>query len=176
MRVQPIELPPARRMQVPDAVAEVVVGQMLSRGAARAILGRLKGEARKRGFGGVSDLSRRSLMRGGLSERKARTIVEFSGNYKMDTQRYRNWRRMSWNELRDDVCSHWGLSDWSASMLAIFYFRHHDVFPDSDGSIRRALTQLAAIGSAADFQPDMASPYRTYLALYLWRLLDDRII
>jgi DNA-3-methyladenine glycosylase II len=175
-RVQPIDLPAARRTRVPEAVAEVVVGQMLSRGAASAILCRLRDQARKTGCGGISGLPRRSLLRCGLSERKARTIVEFSGHYQTDPQRYRRWRRVGWKELRDDVCSHWGLSDWSASMLAIFYFRHPDVFPESDGSICRAIAQLTAVGSGENFHPDTASPFRTYLALYLWRLLDERMV
>jgi DNA-3-methyladenine glycosylase II len=173
--IPPIDLPSARRTRVPEAVAEVVVGQMLSREAARAVLRRLREEARKTGCGGVAGLSHRSLLRCGLSARKARTIVEFSGLYRSDPQRYRSWRRAEWKELRNDVCSHWGLSDWSASMLAIFYFRHPDVFPESDGSICRAMARLVAAGSAANFQPDSASPYRTYLALYLWRMLDDRM-
>jgi len=69
---------------------------------------------------------------------------------------------------------HWGLSNWSASILAIFYFGFEDVYPENDGSIRRVTRLLEQKGIT--FDPEQASPYRSYLALYLWEILDRKMI
>lgn len=73
-----------------------------------------------------------------------------------------------------EVNKHWGLSHWSASMLAIFYFGLEDVYPINDGSIKRVTSLLEQRGII--FEPEKAAPYRSYLALYLWEILDRKLI
>ena len=55
-------------------------------------------------------------------------------------------------------------------MLAIFYFGFEDVYPLNDGSIKRVTNLLEQRG--IKFEPEKAAPYRSYLALYLWAILD----
>lgn len=66
------------------------------------------------------------------------------------------------------------MSDWTASILAIFHFGHEDVFPHNDGSINRALSKIGYVPE--NFDPLPAALYRSYLAMYLWSILDRNII
>ena len=59
-------------------------------------------------------------------------------------------------------------------MLAISQFHHEDVFPWTDGSIVRAAKLLSAqFYGNGTFNSEKGSPYRTYLALYFWKALDE---
>lgn len=181
MRVGPLEQLLPSPMAVPEAVVRVVVGQMLSRSAADSIYKRVCEAASRRSSAGSWELPPRTLRRLGLSASKARTIAQFASEYRRNAGAVDRWKLMDAESVRQEVTAFWGMSDWSASMLSIFYFGHEDVFPASDGTLLRALVMLQAKGYL-DKSPSVqlggpeASPYRSYLALYLWRLIDDGIL
>ena len=80
---------------------------------------------------------------------------------------------MTFPELRRSVSSFWGLSDWTASILAIFHFGHADVLPMSDGSIVRAIRYVEQHLMPPDerFAADLASTYGTYLSMAFYASL-----
>jgi DNA-3-methyladenine glycosylase II len=79
--------------------------------------------------------------------------------------------------VRNEVTAFWGMSDWSAAILSIFYFGHEDVFPASDGTLLRVQALLQSAGYVnANVGGAEAAPYRSYLALYLWKLNDDGLL
>lgn len=164
-------------MDVPEAITRIVIGQMLSAKAAAAIRARVYASAERQGKL-VWELDTRSLRRCGLSGRKVLAIREFRRAFLRDPARYHRWREHSYDTLRAEVASHRGLSDWSAAMLGIFYLGHEDVFPTTDGTIRRAIKRLVASGVLVDedFDAGMASPYRSFLARYFWRAIDDKLL
>jgi hypothetical protein len=68
----------------------------------------------------------------------------------------------------------WGIGQWTADMTSIFYFGEPDVWPEGDMAVYRALCRLTGNRSKAS-RATVASafaPYRSFLALYLWRYLD----
>ena len=63
----------------------------------------------------------------------------------------------------------WGVGQWTADMMGIFYFGDADIWPDGDSAARK---QLAMLANADESTIDIAThfaPYRSYLALYMWR-------
>jgi DNA-3-methyladenine glycosylase II len=124
----------------------------------------------------LSDLSIRSLRACGLSGRKATAIREFGRRYDEFPDRYHRWHELPWQELRDQVVEHWGIADWTAEMLAIFYLGHKDVFPSADGSLLRlenALVESGRINATLAKVADGARPFRSVFALYCWRAVDE---
>ena len=154
-----------------EAMSDVIIGQMLSRDAARAIRFRAKESAKRRGVELVAELALEELREAGLSSGKAKAINRLFAKYGTDDQLMESLPSLEYEALRSEVCSNWGLGGWTAAILALFYFGKPDVFPSGDGSIQRALQQLELRGLTID--PDLARPYRSYLALYLWAILDN---
>ncbi|WP_210472604.1 DNA-3-methyladenine glycosylase family protein [Vibrio crassostreae] len=153
-------------------VSKIIVGQMLSRQAAETIFGRLEHL-----FNESSSLlgcEESDLTKHGVSRNKAKAILNFARMYSEDKARFDNWPNLSFGELRKESKDIWGISDWSLSILALFHFGHEDVFPDKDGTLKRALNRLEELGVNVD--PDLSAPYRSYLALYLWKLIDEKVI
>lgn len=161
-----------REERVLIAVIRTVIGQMLSRKAAQKIFGRI--ELLMKDDPELAQVTVEDLLAAGASRSKAKTILNFAKCYAADRTRYDNWAKLSYEELQVEVCQMWGMSTWSASILAIFYFAHENVFPDQDGMIKKALKLLEARKIQID--PERCAPYKTYLAIFLWKLVDEDLI
>lgn len=158
---------------LPEAVAEIVAGQMLSGKAAKAIVGRMQEEALASCTNGrISKLSERKLQQCGLSKRKARAITEFSEAYYSEPLRYDEWPSLSFDELSCEVCQFWGLSHWTVEMLAIFHFAQRDIWPANDGTIKRVVERVETIFNS-NFDARYAAPERTLLARIFWASMDQ---
>jgi DNA-3-methyladenine glycosylase II len=157
-----------------NAVTEIIVSQMLSRKAAGTIIHRAESLAIKRDKNEIALLSPEEMRSCGISSSKAKAIKLFAEHYYSDVEKFENWRNLDGSRLFYEVNKHWGLSHWTASMLAIFYFGLEDVYPVNDGSIKRVTRILEQEGIT--FDPEKAAPYRSYLALYLWEMLDQKLI
>ncbi len=80
---------------------------------------------------------------------------------------------METQALTREIISHPGLGPWTAAIIQLFYLGREDVFPQGDRGLMRAISALERIGTLRQpnyrFDPDRASPHRSYLALYLWQ-------
>lgn len=171
-QVTPLPALTPQHFPVAAAVTRIVVGQMLSRAAADTIYARLEATRVRYQLPGCWQLSAADLLKCGLSRRKVRTIRDFGTSYERDPQRYEAWRELEYPELSAEVAGHWGLSQWSSDMLAIFYFAKPDVFPVTDGTIIRVRRMLEEQHLPGPLEPELAQPYRSYLARYMWAFLD----
>ena len=160
-----------------EAIVKVVVGQMLSRKAANAIYHKILIKSQEKGLSRTLDLADNDLICCGLSSNKVKTIAFIRIQDECNLSYYNKWLNLSPQELIKEVKSHWGMSDWTANMLSIFYLGHEDVFPLTDASINRALNLAhEQVNYKAHIAPEKAKPYRSYLALYLWKALDNGIL
>lgn len=165
-----------RQDSVPNAVLRLVVGQMLSGQAARTIYGRIVEKANNKGIDYPWMLQSNDLRQCGLSRSKCKTIKEFRKRYLNDTNSIDNWDKLTVHDLEKAVIDNWGMSYWTAGVLAIFHFGHEDVFPKGDGSLRKALSLIKRKYGGRQINPKHASPYRSYLAIALWNGLDAKYI
>ncbi len=170
-----------RDESIPNAVLRTVVGQMLSSTAARTIYSRLVDRARTKESVETWVLSPEEMRECGLSRSKCRTVVEFRERYLQNPDSIEAWPTLSFEELQNEVNSYWGMSNWTASIISLFYFGNEDVFPREDGSIQTSLRLLkdqfpSKSRSNKEIDPDGCRPYRSYLALALWKGLDDGVL
>ena len=100
----------------------------------------------------------------------------FGERYDECAEKIETWRNLSYPELRREVEACWGLSRWSGDMLAIFYFGHRDVFPETDGTIVRVLEMLRSQFPEQEVDPELVRPYRTSLALAFWSFVDTGLL
>ncbi|WP_043527957.1 DNA-3-methyladenine glycosylase family protein [Litchfieldella xinjiangensis] len=66
----------------------------------------------------------------------------------------------------------WGVGQWTADMISIFYFGEPDIWPDGDVAARKSLVRLTSARRKTPRTAARFAPYRSYLALYLWRYVD----
>jgi DNA-3-methyladenine glycosylase II len=178
---QATTVPKLKKRDIPlqEAVVRVVTGQMLSSQAAQTIYDRITTKAAEQGLFGSWQLDHETLTGCGLSNSKARTICEFYSRVGTDVTTLDQWYKLPPDALLNEIKGYWGMGDWTAGILALFYVGHEDVFPSGDGSLTRAigLIQQRTSGKRGEaFNAERASPYRSYLALYLWNFLDSGIL
>lgn len=155
------------------AVTQVVTGQSISRTAATAIYQRVLAAAEDRNLGGCWRLDAETYVKAGLSRSKARTIREFAARFDADPDSFESWRTLDRAALTQAVSAFWGLGAWSADVLALFYFGNPDIFPAGDGTLKKGVSLVEEhLLGGAPLDPEPARPYRSYLALYLWRAVD----
>jgi DNA-3-methyladenine glycosylase II len=59
-------------------------------------------------------------------------------------------------------------------MMAIFHFGFENVYSMNDDSIKRMTGRSEQNGITV--RPEKTATYRSYLALYLWEMLDQKLI
>ena len=66
----------------------------------------------------------------------------------------------------------WGVGQWTADMMGIFYFGDRDIWPDGDVTARKTLAKLTSRRRKTVRTAERFAPYRSYLALHMWRHAD----
>lgn len=76
--------------------------------------------------------------------------------------------------VRRVVSRHWGYGTWSADMTAIFYFGLPDIWVEGDPSLKNGLRNMLDDRHRAQASevPAAFSPFRSYLALHVWRFME----
>jgi DNA-3-methyladenine glycosylase II len=178
-RIKTIPALKPRDMPLPEALVRVVTGQMLSAKAAQSIYERVLAQAQARKLAGSWLLEHDTLRACGLSGAKAATICAVGAQVGRDARALDHWYGLSAESLVEEIRGFRGMGEWTASIIALFYVGHEDVFPLADGSLKRAIALIDGRPGKRKrraFDPDLAAPYRSYLALYLWRALDDGLL
>ncbi|MGM0905372.1 MAG: DNA-3-methyladenine glycosylase family protein [Pseudomonadota bacterium] len=165
------ELLAPSNMPVIEALPRIIIRQMLSLKVSATIIERAEQKARSLGAGGIAYLPVEELMSCGVSRTKAAAISRVAQCQQKEPDRVKSWSTMGSKELITDVTRLKGVGPWTASILAMFHFAHQDLFPIQDSSLRKAMSLLK--DQDILIIPERAQPYRSYLACYLWDMLDQ---
>lgn len=76
---------------------------------------------------------------------------------------------------RDQVLTNiWGVGQWTADMVNIFYFGEKDIWPDKDVAVRKNFLKLIGENKNSIKESSKFGPYRTYLALMMWKVANAK--
>ncbi len=172
--LDPITLEPIKDLPLPELLCRTVAGQQLSTKAAETIWGRVENAVAGNPFMPfVSSVDPDVLKACGLSKAKTKTIIEIAtsfGNGELCETKLKN---MPYKERAQQLKTIWGVGPWTADMINMFYYCEPDIWPEQDLSVNKTLSELCGNNTASTEIAAHFSPYRTYLAMYLWRFLDS---
>jgi DNA-3-methyladenine glycosylase II len=80
--------------------------------------------------------------------------------------------RLDHNQRSEQLTEIWGVGQWTADMMGIFYFGDKDVWPDSDLAVWKTLQRLTNRRRKTLRTAQRFAPHRSYLAIYMWRIAD----
>ena len=174
-----VAMPRRDRHGLPRFLARVIVGQQLSTAAARSIWKRVEATVRARDsampqfFCGKNT---RALRRCGLSRAKVRALSAIRKADESGLLTPARLRRMTHPERAEHLQRIWGIGQWTADMTSMFYFGDRDVWPEGDAGVYRALELIVGRRSPKGMLKiaNAFAPYRSFLAVYMWRFLDVR--
>ena len=174
-RIGPIEIGRSPHRTVAAHLYRTVVDQQLSLSAARAIWLRIEALAKTEGNDVESlfvDSNFGQLRSAGISGRKARSLIAIREATLAGGIDEAALAGMGHLERSAVLCSIWGVGQWTADMIGIFYFRAPDIWPNGDVSATTTLQALSGSGDSAQTALSF-SPYRSILARYMWRFRDE---
>jgi DNA-3-methyladenine glycosylase II len=164
----PIWFPKREDKGIAAFLARAIVSQQLSAKAARSIWARVEiagGNALADFFCGANEPV---LKRCGLSRNKIKALCHLGAAHAagmLDSPEIHTLDHAMRSERLTQI---WGIGQWTCDMLAIFYYRELDVWPESDLAVTRGLRRFAR-RRRPDRVAALFAPYRSLLALYMWR-------
>lgn len=148
---------------------QIIVSQQLSNQAARSIWSHICHMLPDRSDR-LRILAQGEYAHLGLSRAKRRTL---STLLKHDESWFDAKIQSTREERSQALTNLWGIGPWSVAMLELFVLKNSDVWSDGDlilSRISKTLADEANIDQADWIRS--AAPYRSFLALYCWKLKD----
>ena len=151
-------------------LCQIIVSQQLSNEAARSIWSRLCEQLPDRSDR-LHALAQDESEHLGLSSAKRRTL---SSLLKQDESWFETQIQATPENRFQALTDLWGIGPWSVAMFELFVLKNPDVWSDGDLILRRISELLA--GEADTDRAEWissAAPFRSFLALYCWKLNDS---
>lgn len=157
-----------------------IISQQISVHAARTIRRRLEASLRPARIAPES-LAGRSidqLRAVGLSRQKATYILDLAGKTLAGEIHFDRFRRMSDQDVIDELTKVKGIGTWTAQMLLIFSLGRLDVLAVDDHGLRSAVRDMYGLDdypTRREFT-ELAQPWRPYASVaswYCWRHADS---
>ena len=173
--IGPVRLTKRNDRPLRETLCRMVAGQQLSTKAASTIWGRVVDSANGNDLVGHLAAAEPSLLRTcGLSNAKCKAtkaIVAASADGLLNVS---DLQKKTHADRSKHLTSIWGIGQWTADMVSIFYFGDKDVWPEGDVAVCKTLERLTdkrrkTIRTAARF-----APHRSYLAMYMYRIADTK--
>ena len=161
-----------------QTLARAIVGQQISVKAAQSIWGRFAACVGKVTPKNVVAKEAPALRACGFSNSKVSYVKDLAQRFHDGEVKPRRWRRMSDEEIIEELVAVKGIGRWTAEMFLMFSLMRPDVLPVDDLGLRRAMER--AYNKGKDLTKDEMrgigaawAPYRSCATWYLWRSLDE---
>lgn len=163
-----------------ETISFAVISQQLSGKAAGTITHRLlKKTGRPIKPRKVIKLGHDELRECGLSNAKARTILEFSQAI-VDGFKLESVDELSDEQILKELTQFWGIGRWTVEMFMMFRLGRMDIWPTGDLGVRKGWAKIQKLETVPTekeltFMADHLKPYRSVVAWHCWRALDEEL-
>ena len=160
-------------------LAQSIIGQQLSTKVADKIVERVKASYPKKKIDAkyTRNLNVENLRACGISNSKAQYIKNIAEAFLDETIKYKNFPKMSDEDIIAELVTIKGVGRWTAEMFLIFSLGRSDVFSAGDYGLRKAVSK--AYGVDINIKPkeliqlaSQWSPNRTLASRILWKSLE----
>ncbi len=171
----PIRVIKRNKIELPTLLCRSISGQQLSVKAAATIWGRLIDKTGKQSLMNYLKVaSTEDLRECGLSNAKTKAMFAVYESYKKKNLQANKLLKLTAIERDAILTDIWGVGQWTANMVNIFYFGEKDIWPDKDLAVRNNFLKLIGENKNSIIESNKFSPYRTYLALLMWKVANAK--
>ena len=172
-QVGPLEFKPDDTLPLAHRLCRSVAGQQLSVVAARTIWNRVLKASGETALTDFFIAENAEIMKNcGLSAAKVRSMCGIAEKARNGGLNRSELQELNHQERSKLLTSLWGVGQWTADMISIFYFGDEDVWPDGDLAARKTLKLLTSNRRKTVRTAERFAPYRSWLALYMWEYKD----
>ena len=160
-------------MNFVDHLSKIIVGQQLSVASAAAIWARTEILLKKNKYKKINNKLNINFKNAGLSRQKIEYLNGIIFDEKIKNLTKKDLQKMSDSDFYEFLIKIKGIGPWSIEMSRIFYIGDADVFSILDLGLKNAhIRMFDKERYNEDFYKEF-SPFRSYMCLYMWRVLED---
>ena len=160
-------------MNFVDHLSKIIVGQQLSVASAAAIWTRTEILLKKNKYKKINNRLNINFKNAGLSRQKIEYLNGIIFDEKIKNLTKKDLQKMSDSDFYEFLIKIKGIGPWSIEMSRIFYIGDADVFSILDLGLKNAhILMFDKESYNEDFYKEF-SPFRSYMCLYMWRVLED---
>jgi DNA-3-methyladenine glycosylase II len=160
-----------------DFLVRTVIGQQLSKKAASTIWSRVTTAIESVGcsFQEFCRDDNVDILRNcGLSRFKVKALIHLRNAFEAGEISGNQLSKFSHEEIVREIKKLWGFGQWSAEMVSMFFYAQPNVWSDKDAALTRGILLLSGNNkSQEDAILNVVTPYKSYLALHIWRGVDS---
>lgn len=161
------------RMDFVAHLVKIIVGQQLSVQSAAAIWKRTELILKKNKYKNANKNLDKKFKGAGLSRQKIEYINGIIFNKNLLELSKKSLKKLSSEEYYELLISIKGIGPWSIEMSRIFYIGDPDIFSILDLGLKNAHLRLFDLKTYNESFYENFSPFRSYMCLFLWRVLED---
>ena len=172
----PVAFPILNKSSVGFFLARTVVGQQLSTRVARMMWNRVLDTTVSQTMSIPSCFSAASvagLKHCGLSTNKTKALLALGKAERDGLLNDTYLRGLTDQERTQKLTDIFGVGPWTCDMVSIFYYRCPDVWPEGDATVQKMFKGLIGRRKPSPTASKFV-PYRSYLALCMWKLVDSK--
>ncbi len=154
-------------------LSKIIVGQQLSVQSAAAIWKRTDMILKKNNYKKENTKLNEKFKTAGLSRQKIGYLNGIIFNKELIKISKTELKKMSQHEYYEFLIKIKGIGPWSIEMSRIFFIGDPDVFSILDLGLKNAHLKMFNIKKYSESFYKNFSPYRSYMCLFLWRVLED---
>ena len=154
-------------------LSKIIVGQQLSVQSAAAIWKRTDKILKKNNYKKENTKLNEKFKTAGLSRQKIGYLNGIIFNKELIKISKTELKKMSQHEYYEFLIKIKGIGPWSIEMSRIFFIGDPDVFSILDLGLKNAHQKMFKIKKYSESFYENFSPYRSYMCLFLWRVLED---
>lgn len=154
-------------------LVKIIVGQQLSVQSAAAIWKRTELILKKNKYKNANKNLDKKFKGAGLSRQKIEYINGIIFNKNLLELSKKSLKKLSSEEYYELLISIKGIGPWSIEMSRIFYIGDPDIFSILDLGLKNAHLRLFDLKTYNESFYENFSPFRSYMCLFLWRVLED---
>ena len=154
-------------------LVKIIVGQQLSVQSAAAIWKRTELILKKNKYKNANKNLDKKFKGAGLSRQKIEYINGIIFNKNLLELSKKSLKKLSSDEYYELLISIKGIGPWSIEMSRIFYIGDPDIFSILDLGLKNAHLRLFDLKTYNESFYENFSPFRSYMCLFLWRVLED---
>ena len=154
-------------------LVKIIVGQQLSVQSAAAIWKRTELILKENTYKNANKNLDKKFKGAGLSRQKIEYINGIIFNKNLLELSKKSLKKLSSEEYYELLISIKGIGPWSIEMSRIFYIGDPDIFSILDLGLKNAHLRLFDLKTYNQSFYENFSPFRSYMCLFLWRVLED---
>ena len=161
------------KMDFVSHLSKIIIGQQLSVQSAAAIWKRTEKILKENKYKMENIKLNKKFKDAGLSRQKIEYLNGIIFNKDLLNISKNELKRMNPSEYFDFLIQIKGIGPWSIEMSRIFYIGDPDVFSILDLGLKNAHLKMFKIDSYNESFYENFRPFRSYMCLFLWRILED---